>query len=113
LKFSTSLKNSYEFRRLYAKGKSASTSLIVLYARRNRRAFNQLGITVSTKLGNAVTRNRIRRRLKEIYRLNEGRLRFGFDLIIVAKMKSRFAEYSDLESDFQYLCNKLGLTKMP
>ena len=113
MKFSTTLKNSYEFRRLYAKGKYASTSRIVLYVRKNRRAFNQLGITVSTKLGNAVQRNRIRRRLKEIYRLNEDRLLSGFDLIVVAKRKSSFAGYLDLESDFLYLCKKLNLTKKP
>jgi len=105
----SSIKRNHEFRRLYASGKSAGTSHIVLYCKRNRRGQSQLGITVSTKVGNAVVRNRVRRRLREIYRLHEGEICRGFDLVIVARVKSPGASYVQLERDFLRLLDKLGL----
>jgi ribonuclease P protein component len=109
VKFSVTLKKNHEFRRLYAKGKSVSSGFAVLYVRRNGRAQNRVGITVSTKLGGAVTRNRIRRRFREVYRLNEDRLRFGYDLVIVARSRSYDAKFASLEKDFLRLCEKLSL----
>ena len=54
-------------------------------------------------------RNRVRRRLKEIYRLNERILRTGYDIVIVARMRSRFVSYRELESSVLSLFKKLGL----
>jgi len=82
---------------------------MVLYCRKNRLSGNRLGITVSTKIGKAVVRNRIRRRLHAIYRLQEHRLLPGYDLVIVARTAGRFAEYQTLEADFLSLTAKLGL----
>jgi len=109
LKFTTSLKKNHEFKRLYNKGKSAASQCAVVYCRRNGRSENRLGVTVSTKLGGAVQRNRIRRRLKEIYRLNEDNLLPGYDIVIVARMRSRFAGYRELESSVVSLFSKLNL----
>jgi ribonuclease P protein component len=113
LRFSTSLKKNRDFRRLYAKGKSAASGLAVLYCRRNGGSGNRVGVTVSAKLGGAVKRNRIRRRFKEIYRLNEDRLRGGFDIVIVARGRSASAAFRGLEADFLRLCEKLSLQKPP
>ena len=104
-----SIKHNYEFRRLYNSGKSAASGLIALYCRRNRQGASRLGITVSTKVGKAVVRNRVRRRLKEIYRLHEPLLRRGFDIVVVARVKSREATYRQLEADFLRLLDKLDL----
>jgi len=111
LKFTTSLKKNHEFKRLYNKGKSAASPYAVIYCRRNGRAENRLGVTVSTKIGGAVQRNRIRRRLKEIYRLNEEKLSSGYDIVIVARMRSRFAGYMELDSSVLTLLGKLNLLK--
>ena len=111
MKFSASLKNNYEFRRLYARGKSASSPFTAVYCRKNKSHANRLGITVSTKIGKAVQRNRIRRRYKEIYRLSEDKFDAGYDIVIVARVRSRYARYRELEADFLRLCGKLGLTK--
>ena len=54
-------------------------------------------------------RNRVRRRFKEIYRLNEGKLARGFDIVIVARVKSRFASYRELETAILSLFKKLKL----
>ncbi|MCR5664774.1 MAG: ribonuclease P protein component [Oscillospiraceae bacterium] len=105
------LKKNSDFRRLYAKGKSAATPWLILYARKNRLGVNRLGYTVSTRLGGAVTRNRVRRRLREIARLNAPSLRQGYDLVIVARGRSVGAPYRRLDAAFLEACGKLGLLK--
>ena len=109
MRFTTSLKNNYEFRRLYSKGKNAASQYAVVYCRKSRSPVNKLGLTVSTKIGKAVVRNRVRRRYKEIYRLNEDQFDAGYEIVIVARAKSRNARYYELEADFLNLCKKLGV----
>ena len=72
MKFSGSLKFNHIFQRLYH-SRGISDGYLALYARKNRTDRNRVGITVSKKLGHAVVRNRMRRRLREIYRLHEDR----------------------------------------
>ena len=71
------LKKNYEFRRLYSRGKSAAAPVLVVYCRQNGTDRGRVGFTVSNKIGNAVVRNGIRRRLREIYRLNSPSLQNG------------------------------------
>jgi ribonuclease P protein component len=111
MKFTTSLKKNHEFKRLYNKGKSAASQYVVVYCRQNGRAENRIGFTVSTKIGGAVQRNRIRRRLKEIYRINEEKLSKGYDIVIVSRIKSRYAAYRELESSVLSLFGKLNLLR--
>ena len=105
------LKKNSDFRRLYAKGKSAVTPCLVLYCRRNRRGENRHGFTVSAKLGHAVQRNRVRRRLREICRLNDPALKQGWDIVVVARSRAVGAPYRKLESAYREACGKLGLMK--
>ena len=109
MKARVTLKKNSDFRRLYAKGKSAVTPYLVLYARPNRLAENRLGYTVSAKLGHAVVRNRVRRRLREIYRLNAPRLKCGYDIVIVARARAVGAPYLKLDAAFLRACESLGL----
>ena len=109
MQFTSSIKQNYEFRRVYQGGKSSASGLVAVYCRRGRRGRSQLGITVGTKVGKAVVRNKIRRRLREIYRLHEPTIRRGFDIVIVARVKSRYATYQQLEADFLRLTDKLDL----
>ena len=80
MQFSKSLKLNHLFRRLYHKGKSCANKYLVLYCRKNGSQENRIGLTVSGKLGHAVVRNKIRRRLREIYRLHEAEFRPGWDI---------------------------------
>ena len=105
------LKKNSDFRRLYSKGKSAVNPYMVVYCRRNSAHVNRLGYTVSTKLGHAVQRNRVRRRLREIYRLNAPALKSGWDIVIVARSRCVNAEYRDMEKAFLSACGKLSLIK--
>lgn len=94
---------------MYAKGKSAATPVLVVYIRQTNRDYNKLGFTVSTKVGNAVTRNLVRRRLREIYRLNEERLPKGIDMVVVARQKSPHVSYADLQKSYLYACSRLQI----
>ncbi len=105
------LKKNYEFRRLYTKGKSAVTPMMVVYCRPNTSEKGRVGFTVSNKIGHAVTRNRIRRRLREIYRLNSYRLQGGLDIVVVARSRSAQAEYAQLERAFLSACGRLGVLR--
>jgi len=105
------IKNNFEFRRLYSKGKSATTSRMAVYCRRNNSQTSRLGVTVSTKIGKAVHRNKIRRRFREIFRLNKDKLSGGYDIIIAARVKSRYSTYRELNEDYLELLKKLGAYK--
>lgn len=105
------LKKNSDFHRLYSRGKSAVTPYMVVYCRRNREGTNRLGYTVSTKLGHAVVRNRVRRRLREIYRLNAVKLRSGFDIVVVARAKCVDGDYHKMERAFLAACEKLSLIR--
>ena len=109
MKRATTLKKNYEFRRAYAKGKSGVSPYLVVYCRPNRGGKNRLGVTVSAKLGKAVTRNRVRRRLREIFRLSQPWLRQGYDIVLVARSRSVGATYRELERAYRRCCEKLGL----
>ena len=104
-----SLKGNYAFRRLYTKGKSSVQPAVVLYCRKNSARQNRLGLTVGTKVGKAVVRNRVRRRLREIYRLHEGEFRQGWDLVIVARSCAAEAAYGELEKQLLRAAGRLGL----
>ena len=111
MKFSVSLKKNYEFRRTYSKGRSTGTHVLVVYVRKNRLKLNRIGITVTTKVGGAVVRNLLRRRIREIYRLNEEKLFSGLDIVIVARVKSRYVSYKELERAFLLACGKLNIVR--
>ena len=111
MKFTSTLNKNHEFKRLYNKGKSAASQCVVVYCRRTGRNENRIGFTVSTKIGGAVQRNRVRRRLKEIYRLNEEKLSHGYDIVIVARVRSRYIGYHEMESSVLSLFRKLNIMR--
>ena len=108
MKFSTSLKLNHVFRRLYRTNGFAGPYL-VLYARKNRTEENRVGITVSKKLGKAHIRNRIRRRLREVYRLNEEKFLPGWDIVLVARSKALDADFAAMTKSFLSLAKKAGI----
>ncbi len=110
MRFSTSLKQNHIFQRLY-RTQGTADGFLVLYARRNRTGTSRVGFTVSKKLGHAVVRNRTRRRLREIYRLNEDRLLPGYDIVVVARTRAVNAPFQKLTASFLKLAGKAGITR--
>lgn len=108
MKFSSSLKLNHVFRRLYGSTGHAN-GYLVLYARKNRCATNRVGITVGKKLGHAVVRNRVRRRLREVYRLNEEAFLPGYDIVVVARSRTVNATFDQLTRSYLSLAKKAGI----
>ena len=108
MKFSTSLKLNHIFQRLY-RTNGVANGFVVLYARKNGTNTNRVGITVSKKLGHAVVRNRVRRRLRDVYRLNEDKFQSGWDLVVVARSKAVTAEFQKLTAAYLQLAEKAGI----
>ncbi len=105
------VKENYEFRRIYRKGRSAVSPQLVIYCQRNRRGHSRLGVSVSTKLGCAVVRNRVRRRIREIYRLNKAKMLPGYDLIVVARVRAVETDYQKLDRTYLRLLEQLDLLR--
>lgn len=108
MQFSSALKLNHIFRRLYHTSGHADAYL-VLYARKNRTQSNRVGITVSKKLGKAHVRNRVRRRLREAYRLNEAKFKPGWDIVVVARSKAVDAPFDKLTASYLALAAKAGI----
>lgn len=108
MKFSSALKLNHIFRRLYSSSGHAN-SYLVLYARKNHSAANRVGVTVSKKLGCAVVRNRVRRRLREVYRLSEAKFAPGWDIVVVARSRCIKADFDKLTSAYLSLAEKAGI----
>ena len=81
----------------------------MLYARKNRTGTNRVGITVSKKLGKAVIRNRVRRRIREAYRLNEERFLPGWDIVIVARSRAVEVSFQKLSHSLLSLAEKADI----
>ena len=109
MKHTVALKQNHEFRRLYSKGKSAVSPYFAIYCRKTKRPNSRLGITTGLKLGNAVKRNRARRRIRELYRTNESRLLPGYDIVVVARTKATFSKEQMVERALRSQLKKAGV----
>jgi ribonuclease P protein component len=112
MKFSSSLKLNHIFRRLYAT-KGVANGFLVFYTRKNRTGTNRVGITVGKKLGKAHIRNRVRRRLREVYRLNEALFLPGYDIVVVARGRCVDAPFDQLTNAYLALAKKAGILAEP
>ena len=110
MRHTVSLKENHLFRRLYAKGKSAAASTLAVYVRPNHRRQNRLGITVGVKVSHsAVRRNTVRRRIREAYRIHEQGMAPGYDIVVVARVRSAAARYAQIQRELLRLLDKLGV----
>ena len=104
-----SLRNSREFRLVYERGRRYSTPFFNIFVLRTASTEPRLGLTVTKKIGDAVVRNRCKRRLREIVRhyFNERRsgsnADIGIDLVINARSSLPSAEYREVEEAFRRL----------
>jgi len=115
MRFTESLKYNRDFKWLYNRGASIAAGYVVIYYRKTPNAKdgakNRLGITVSKKLGNAVKRNRVRRLIKESYRLMEGNMSPGYSIVLVARMRAADCTFEQIKRDVSFLFKKSGIIK--
>lgn len=79
------LRSSRQFDQVFARRCSAGNDLLVVYGCANDQKVTRLGLRVSAKLGNAVARNRWKRRLREAFRTARDRLPAGLDLVVIPR----------------------------
>ena len=77
------LKKNYEFKNVLSKGNFYMGQYVTIYIKKNKKNENFIGIAVNTKLGNAVKRNRIKRLVRENYRLIKHKLKKGNDIVFL------------------------------
>jgi ribonuclease P protein component len=101
------LRRREEFLRIQRQGIKVSTDPLLALALRNSQGVTRLGITVSTKVGNAVVRNQIRRRLREVFRRHRHKLPQGIDLVLIATSRANTADFTALSGAYCTLASKL------
>ncbi|MDR3239857.1 MAG: ribonuclease P protein component [Clostridiales bacterium] len=109
MRFTQSLKKNADFKMVYSQGQSAASRALVLYALRNASGVNRLGISVSKKVGGSVIRSRVRRLIRESYRLGEGMVVCGYDLVFIAKNSARDASFQTIQASVRHLLVKQGV----
>ncbi|MGE5633460.1 MAG: ribonuclease P protein component [Caulobacteraceae bacterium] len=105
------LKKNYEFKKVYSEGRYYVEKYIVMYLIKNDSEVNRVGFSVSKKVGNSVTRNRVKRLMKEAYRLFSGKVKLGYDMVFTARAGSAEAEYETIKNNMMSVLNRAKLKK--
>lgn len=103
------LNQNKDFRRLYGRGKSKVHPALVTYVTKNRVGHCRVGITTSKKIGNAVSRNRARRVIREAYRQLLPQIGGNYDLVFVARTKTTFMKSTQIVNVMAAHLKELGL----
>ena len=97
------LLKSSEFKRVFHGGKSQSTEHFKVFVFSNKTNKRRLGITTSRKIGTAAKRNRIKRLVREFFRLNKTLLTPSSDIVFVAQKGADTLDYSGLFEELKIL----------
>ncbi len=97
-----------DFLRTQGRGKKVTTPHLIGLWVPSREKRRRVGLTVSTKVGNAVERNRVKRWLREIYRHEKARLPDEIDLVLIARSGAAQAGHASLQKDFLEIARRLS-----
>ena len=103
MNFTESLKKNSDFQLVFKKGKSKANKQFIMYVLKNDLDKNFLGISVSKKVGNSVVRHRIKRLLKESYRLHENLFNSGLSIVIIARKGADELDFHQTEKSLLHL----------
>lgn len=107
MKKTDTLKKNFEFVRIYKKGKFFAGRYIVAYVLKNRFGLRRLGITANKKVGKSVRRNRMKRLIRESYRLLEDFIPAGLDIVFVARGTETEIGFAEIHKEMKFLLKKL------
>ena len=112
MKSINSLKNSSEYAEVYNHKESLANKYLVMYILEKDQMYSRIGISVSKKVGNSVVRHRIKRLIKESYRLNIDKIASGYDIIVIARYSAKGKTFSEIESALLHLCQRFNIVKL-
>lgn len=106
------LKKNSQFKNVYQHGESFANHILVIYVLHHPEdSARRMGFSISKKVGNAVQRNHIRRRLIEIYRLHQESFKSGIDIVIIPRYRIINYTYKQMEKGLIKLFKKAGILK--
>jgi len=111
MKHTTPLRFNYEFSRVYKRGRYLTGNFVVVHflKRKGQGGKNRLGVTVSRNVSGSVRRNRLKRLIRESYRLMEDELVTGYDLIITGRQKDEPPTFAQLDRELGRILRRAGL----
>lgn len=89
------IRKSAEFESVYQAGKSYANKYFVIYMSKSDLGLNRLGVSVSKKVGNSVVRHRIKRLVKESFRLHEEMFNSGLNIVVIARKDACGISYEE------------------
>jgi len=101
------LRRRDDFRRVFDQRRSVSDACLIVYGHPNGLDYLRLGLSVSRRLGNAVVRNKIRRRCREAFRLTRDQMPVGLDLVLVPR-GGRVPSLEELKASLPRLVHALA-----
>ena len=105
------LKKNYEFKNVLNKGKFYKGKYVIIYIKNNKNNENRIGIAISKKIGKAVKRNRLKRLIRESYRMQKDILKKGYDIVFIWNKQNDNlkVKFNEINNDIKKLFNKAGL----
>lgn len=100
------VKTHQEFQEIIEEGKKIKNSFYNIYIRKSNLEFPRFGIAVGKKMGNAVFRNKQKRRMRNILTNQKKEFQKGYDYIIIMKEKTKEASFQELEIMLNRLLKK-------
>lgn len=105
------IRQNVEFQQIRKEGLSYSNELLVFCVLANQLPYSRFGFSVSSRLGNAVVRNRIKRRLREALRLRMEMIKPGWDIVVIAKRSVSGADFHKLDAACARLLRRAHLLR--
>lgn len=103
------LKKRREFERIYKKGRRYWNKTFVIYVLPNGMDNSRLGLTVSKKVGKSVKRNRVKRLIRESFRLSKEQIMPGYDIVVVARPPAYGLKCQQARSELLSLLRRAGI----